>query len=108
MHDDGMARVTPTLDQVHWPVHTQRLSLRLAEPGDLDATWRYRRLPAVTTWLTTSTTERSVYDAKFLDLERLSRSLVIQRGGEVIGDLMLRVKDAWAQSEVEGQARGVE
>jgi len=36
------------------------------------------------------------------------RDLIVELDGQPIGDLMLRVSDAWAQSEVAGQARGVQ
>jgi RimJ/RimL family protein N-acetyltransferase len=39
---------------------------------------------------------------------RLERTLVVELAGVVIGDLMIRVEDAWAQVEVKEQARGVQ
>jgi hypothetical protein len=38
----------------------------------------------------------------------LPKTLVIEFDGEVIGDLMLAVSDAWAQAEVVEQAREVQ
>ena len=35
-------------------------------------------------------------------------TIVVELEGEVIGDLMLRLEDAWAQAEVADQARGVQ
>ena len=43
------------LDELEWPVPTERLLLRRATPGDLDATWAFRRLPEVHDWLGAAT-----------------------------------------------------
>jgi len=96
------------LDDVAWPVHTARLTLRPASAADLDATWRFRQLAEVTRWMTSSPTSREDYRRKFEDPERLAKTLVIELDGEVIGDLMLAIEDAWAQSEVATQAQGVQ
>jgi RimJ/RimL family protein N-acetyltransferase len=96
------------LSAVAWPIRTERLSLRPATVGDLDATWTFRRLPEVTEWLTHLPADRDQYAAMFLDPDRLAKTLVVERGDEVIGDLMLSVEDAWAQSEVGDQAVGVQ
>ena len=37
-----------------------------------------------------------------------AKTIIIERNGEVIGDLMLDVRDAWAQAEVSSLAEGVE
>src|SRR4051794_4743343 len=37
---------------------------------------------------------------------RLSTTLVMELGGEIVGDLYLHVVDAWAQSDVAEQAKG--
>ena len=96
------------LDDVAWPVRTARLSLRPASAADLDATWRFRQMDEVTRWMTSAPTSREDYRQKFEDPERLAKTLVIELDGEVVGDLMLAVEDAWAQSEVATQARGVQ
>ena len=44
------------------------------------------------------------YRSAFVQPARLATTLVIEREGEVIGDLMLRVEDAWAQAEVTDEA----
>ena len=36
------------------PLHTERLTLRPATPGDAEATWRFRRLESVNEWMTGS------------------------------------------------------
>jgi len=61
-------------------LHTERLTLRPATAADADATWRFR--------------------------------VVIQLGhhgeGEIIGDLLLRLDDAWAQLDLADQATGTQ
>ena len=47
-----------------------------------------------------------VHRATFTDPARLATTLVIELDGEVIGDLMVRVEDAWSQKEVVEDARG--
>lgn len=91
-----------------WPVHTKRLSIRPATEDDLDATWRYRRMPEVNRFLTTAPTDREQYAGHFLDAERLAKTLVVEREGEVIGDLMLAFEDPWAQTEVADQVAGTQ
>jgi RimJ/RimL family protein N-acetyltransferase len=96
------------LDAVAWPGRTERLSLRPATPADLEATWAFRRLAEVARWLTGAPGTLEDYRRKFEDPDRLARTLVVERGGEVVGDLYLHVKDGWAQIEVADAARGVE
>ena len=96
------------IQDVAWPIHTERLTIRPAVAADLDATWRIRRLDAVNQWITVAPADRESYRAHFEDPKRLARTLVIELDGVVIGDLMLLIEDAWAQSEVAAQARGVQ
>ena len=95
------------LADLSWPVRTERLSLRPATPADVETTWRFRRLPEVTQWLT-SAGDLEDYRARFLSPGRLATTLIIEHQGAVVGDLMLRVEDAWAQAEVAEQANGVQ
>lgn len=96
------------LDEVRWPVRTDRLVIRRATAEDLDATWAFRRLPEVAEWMTTATQDVEEYRARFLSDTRLPKTLVFEHDGVVVGDLMLAVKDAWAQAEVEEQGRHAE
>jgi RimJ/RimL family protein N-acetyltransferase len=96
------------LSAVAWPLRTARLTVRPATADDADATWRVRRLPEVGRWITRAPTDRAAYAEAFADPDRLALTLVYERDGTVIGDLMLRVQDAWAQVEVAEQARGVQ
>lgn len=91
------------------PLRTERLTLRPATAADADPTWAFRRLPAVNEWLTGCPAERDGYHALFTDPARLASTVIVQlghdRSGSVIGDLLLRREDAWAQLEVVAQAR---
>jgi RimJ/RimL family protein N-acetyltransferase len=97
-----------TLDDVSWPVETARLSLRRAVPADLEATWRFRRLESVCRWTTLLPSDLEQYRARFQNPDRFARTLVIELDGVVIGDLMVGIKDGWAQAEVADEAAGVE
>jgi RimJ/RimL family protein N-acetyltransferase len=96
------------LDTLEWPVRTRRLLLRRASADDLDPTWAYRRLPEVYDWLSAATSTYDAYRESYLREDRLADALVVELDGRVIGDLMLRVEDAWAQQEVADQAQGVQ
>ena len=95
-------------EAVAWPVRTARLTLRPAAADDLTATWQYRRLPEVSRWLTRAPATVEEYRGQFLDPDRLAMTLVVELQGQVIGDLMLRVEDAWGQAEVADRVRGTQ
>jgi RimJ/RimL family protein N-acetyltransferase len=100
--------VATALDAVAWPVRTDRLALRLASTADVEATWAYRRLPEVNHWLSADSLTFDQYRERFEERLAQGRSLVAERDGVVIGDLMVKVEDAWAQAEVKDRARGVQ
>lgn len=95
-------------DAVAWPVRTPRLALRAATPDDANATWQFRRLPEVSRWLTQETGTLEEYRSQFCDPASLAKTIVVELDGHVIGDLMLDIQDAWAQTEVADQARGTQ
>jgi len=96
------------VDDVPWPVRTERLVLRPADSGDLEATWRIRRLEPVGRWITGAPKTLEDYRRRFEDPEWLAKALVVELDREVIGDLMVDIGDAWAQAEVADQAREVQ
>lgn len=85
---------------------TDRLALRPAAEGDADVTWAYRRLPSVGEWLTEVPSDLRAYRAAFADPGRLAATVIVEHEGQVVGDFMLRVEDAWAQAEVAAAASG--
>ncbi|RYP84181.1 N-acetyltransferase [Nocardioides guangzhouensis] len=104
--DDGRAHGSAVAPVLPRPVRTDRLVLRPATPGDADATFAYRRLESVGQWLTELPTDLASYRATFVDPTRLAATVVVERDGRTVGDLMLRVEDAWAQQEVADRATG--
>lgn len=100
---------------VPWPVRTPRLQLRPCTPDDLDAMWEWRRLPEVNRWLGLAPDTIEAFRERHLEPTRLASLYLIERLPEregdaptPIGDLMIRIEDAWAQLEVAERATGVE
>ena len=100
------AQAAMALQNVQWPVRTERLVLRPAREEDAEPTWRFRRLEPVSRWLTQLPPDLGAYRETFTEPSRLTTTLIVEYEGRVIGDLMLRVHDPWAQTEVRDQARG--
>lgn len=100
--------MTDPLDAVDWPVRTERLLLRRGTEADVESTWRLRQLPEVHEWLGAAARTPEAYRVLFLREGRLAVTLIVELDGLVIGDLMLRVEDAWSQEEVADQAKGVQ
>lgn len=84
---------------------TARLTLRRARADDADAVLSYRCLPTVAEWLGAPPED---FHARFAAPERLELLLIVEREGAIIGDLMVRIADAWAPPTVATQARGVQ
>jgi RimJ/RimL family protein N-acetyltransferase len=80
----------------------------MATPDDLEAVWHIRRLPDVGQWMTSASADRDEFAATYLKPERLAKTLLIERESVVLGDMMLSIEDAWAQTEVTDRARGVQ
>ncbi|UPL10876.1 GNAT family N-acetyltransferase [Microbacterium sufflavum] len=100
---------------VPWPVRTPRLQLRPCTLDDLDAMWEWRRLPEVNRWLGLAPDTIEAFRERHLEPARLASLYLIERLPEhegdaptPIGDLMIRIEDAWAQLEVAERAKGVE
>lgn len=96
------------LDDIAWPVRTERLLLRRATAEDAEVTWRYHRLEPVTRWLTREAGAPDEHRAWFADPGRLAETVLVERDGELIGDLKLEIQDCWAQAEVTAGAKGVQ
>ncbi|HMM94994.1 GNAT family protein [Phycicoccus sp.] len=99
----------PTLDRV---LRTERLTLRAATLDDAVPTWAFRRLPSVNQWLTGTPADLEGYLDLFGDPARLATTVAVVLGddpaGTVVGDVMLRREDAWAQLDVADDARGAQ
>jgi RimJ/RimL family protein N-acetyltransferase len=94
------------LDRVAWPVRTERLLLRRMTTADAPAMWAYRRLDEVTRWVTSRPVDAAAWIAGSAAM--LRDQLVLEVDGRVVGDLMVRVEDAWAQREVAHLAAGTQ
>jgi len=96
------------LSAVAWPVRTARLTIRPMVAGDVETLWQYRRIPSMYEWLghDFSTLER--FAEKMSPPDSLARTLVVELDGRAVGDLYLHISDAWAQSDVADQAKGVQ
>ncbi len=103
-----MGAMSSKLDRVAWPVRTARLTIRPPVRSDLEATWRIRREESVSRWITSAPGTLDEYREKFENPDRLAKTLVVELDGEVVGDLMLAVEDAWSQTEVAEQAKDVQ
>jgi RimJ/RimL family protein N-acetyltransferase len=94
------------------PLHTERLTLRPAAEADVEPTWTYRRLEQVGEWLSGTPVDLDGYRSTFLEPARLASTVVVELNGSaarvVVGDLMLRLEDAWAQTEVRDRAKGTQ
>ena len=98
-----------------WPARTPRLQVRPCTAADLDAVWAWRRLPEVNRWLGLAPDSIEAFRERYLDPARLATLFLIELLPEhdreeptPIGDVMVRIEDAWAQLEVAAAAKGVE
>lgn len=97
-----------TLRDVRWPRRTARLSLRPLTLDDVDDVWAYRCVPTVNQWTGRSPRSRDELVATFFDGDALDIGVAVVLDGVVVGDLMLKVQDAWSQAEVAGRARNAQ
>ncbi|WP_433675363.1 GNAT family N-acetyltransferase [Microbacterium gorillae] len=97
--------------EIAWPLRTERLLIRPATAADAAAVWKYRSLPDVYEWITAAPQSFVEFEYHFSAPERLALTLIVELSGDepqVIGDLMLRRSDAYAQAEVRDRGRDAE
>ncbi len=92
------------LDRVSWPLRTARLALRPATGDDLRALFDIHSLPEVGYWETEQPTSYAAFVLRSGERGQLARTLAIDLEGVVIGDLYLRVSDAWSQEDTADRA----
>jgi RimJ/RimL family protein N-acetyltransferase len=92
-------------DVVDWPVRTERLVLRRLADGDLPRIFAYRSLPDVAEWIGATASDLETLTERFGDG---ATAVVVEHDGQLIGDLMVKLQDAYAQREVTDQAAGTE
>jgi hypothetical protein len=104
--------VEPPHSRLHslpgWPRATERLVLRPAAASDAEATWAYRRLPESSRWVTSAWNDLPDYRHSFTDPAHLRERLVMESAGTVVGEAVVRLRDAWSQREVAHLAAGTE
>ena len=93
-----------SIDDVTWPLTTERLAIRPSRESDAAAFQAYRRLPEVSEWLPRLSVDLASVQERFGEEEFRRRTLVIERDAEVIGDLYLSISETWAQAEVQDRA----
>ena len=103
-----MAQLTARLADVDWPVRTDRLLLRPAMASDEDAIWAYRRHADTARWLSSWPLERSTFHPSIDEPDVFAAMVVIELGGDVIGNLLVRIEDPWSQVEVRPRAAGAQ
>lgn len=96
------------LDEITWPRRTDRLVLRRVTDHDVDRIGEIRAIDGVSDWLSTDASDRDRFHEYFGRPERLAISMVVELDGTIIGDLMFKVEDAWAQAEVAHDAIGAQ
>lgn len=105
----AVTSVEPRQRALARPLHTKRLTLREATADDARCTWVYRHLPEVNEWLFGCPHTYDDYRVLFADPDRLTSTVVAElRDGTIVGDLMLRRRNAWSQAEVASIAAGQE
>lgn len=85
------------LDVVDWPVRTERLMLRRSADGDVPKIFAYRSQPSVAEWIGGTAIEVGALAERFGEG---TTAVVVEHDGRLIGDLMVKVQDAYAQREV--------
>lgn len=95
-----------TFRALPWPLETERLSIRPAALDDGEALWAYRRFPEVGTWLGWHPVDRADWDAAYAD--KYPDYLVVELDEVIIGDLMLKLGNAWHQREATEPTVGVQ
>jgi len=97
-----------TFDRISWPRRTDRLVIRPATHGDLEALGRIQNQEEVAYWLPSSAGSQDDYLLRMGSEGLLPRTLVVELDGVVVGELYLHVTDGWAQVEVAEQAKDSE
>lgn len=94
------------LTALEWPLRTARLTLRPVTAGDEAAIAAYRCDPVTADWLTTWPADAAAFHRTFADPAWQARTLVIERDGDLVGDVMVRLEAPWSQAEAAGEATG--
>ena len=91
-----------------WPKRTERLLIRPVTKDDFEQMWQIRRQESVGRWMGSASQDFDTFTEFIGAEERMGKTLVIERDGALIGDLMLAPETPWAQVEVADQVEGVQ
>lgn len=95
----------PALANLVWPLRTSRLVIRPATDADLLTIGGYRSQPGVSEWLPSAPVDAAAFRERLLEKQDPDKlTLALEYDGQVVGDLYVGVKDAWAQAEVADRA----
>lgn len=93
------------LDAVDWPVRTERLTLRRLADDDMPSIFAYRSRPEVAEWIGGTAIDVESLVERFGDG---ATAVIVEHQGQLIGDLMVRLQNAYSQREVAEKAAGAE
>ena len=93
------------LDEADWPVRTERLVLRRFADGDVAPIFAYRSQADVAEWIGGLATDVDSLAERFGDG---ATAVIVEHDGRLIGDLMVKVQDAYGQREVAERAEASE
>ena len=102
------AQTAPALAQLHWPLRTERLLIRPCREEDVEALYALRIRPEVATWAHSVPTDLDGWRERFRDPAIAPHVLTVERDGQVIGELMVQVRDGAAQKESSDLAAATE
>lgn len=93
---------------VVWPLTTERLAIEPVTPGTAASLWEYWRLEETYRWLGSRYTSlEGLAEAKSTNGACLAIRLRSDPAA-VVGDMSVRIKDAWSQSDIAEEARDQE
>ena len=96
----------PTLDDLNWPVRTERLTIRRLHREDAEEVAAYRTDAAVMTW---QSGLLAGPEAFLQDFEEWTvQNLAVEHEGRVVGDVHVRGHDAWTQAEAADRGQRVQ
>ncbi len=101
---DSAAGSAP-FERLSWPVRTERVLMRPITTSDLPAIHAIRSQPAVAMWLSGTAASYDVFVEEWTGSDRFETTLVLELDGRVIGDVFLKITQAWAQREVLDRAQ---
>lgn len=98
----------PTLAELDWPQRTERLLIRLCHEDDAEALFALRTRPEIATWTHSVPSDLDAWRERYRDPSIAPHLLAVELDGQVVGELMVHVRDGEAQKEVRDAASATE